>query len=52
MMAFSKDEIQNLSDLFLSVNDDNTKLAFEIMGNKNFPKELIFPEASTAKDVP
>ena len=40
-MAFTKDEIQNLSDLFLSVNDDNTKLAFEIMGDKNFPKELI-----------
>ena len=40
-MAFSKAEIDNLSTLFLSKDDSNTELAFEIMANKEFSSDLI-----------
>jgi Leucine-rich repeat (LRR) protein len=40
-MALSKAEIENLSNLFLSVNDENTRLAFEIMDQQDLPKNLI-----------
>ncbi len=40
-MALSQEEIQNLSDLFLSKDDSNTHLAFEIMEPHEFAKELI-----------
>ncbi len=41
-MALSSEELENLSDLLLSVNDDNTEIAFEILsGQKIFPKGLL-----------
>lgn len=40
-MALTKAEIENLSSLFLSVNDENTRLAFEIMDQQDLPKSLI-----------
>lgn len=40
-MALTKAEIENLSNLFLSVNDENTRLAFEIMDQQELPKSLI-----------
>lgn len=40
-MALTKAEIDNLSNLFLSVNDENTRLAFEIMDQEELPKNLI-----------
>lgn len=41
-MKLSKEELQNLSNLLLSVDDNNTHIAFEIMNSqKTFPKELF-----------
>lgn len=41
-MALTSEELDNLSDLLLSVNDDNTEIAFEILSaQKTFPQELI-----------
>ncbi len=41
-MALTSEELENLSDLLLSVDDDNTKIAFEILsGQEIFPEELI-----------
>lgn len=40
-MSFTKEEIQNLSNLFLSSEDANTSLAFEIMGEQELPKQLL-----------
>ena len=34
-------EIQNLSELLLSKDNSNTKIAFEIIEQQQFPKELI-----------
>lgn len=40
-MLLSKEEIQNLSELFLSKDDANTQLAFEIMKPHGFISELM-----------
>ena len=40
-MDFSTEEIKNLSSLFLSTDDTNTALAFEIMKGKKASKELL-----------
>lgn len=40
-MNLSNEEIKNLSTLFLSKDDSNTELAFEIMDNHEFSKELL-----------
>lgn len=40
-MPLSKDEITNLSQLFLSKDDTNTQLAFEIMEPHGFAVELL-----------
>lgn len=40
-MEFSHSEIEHLSDLFLSVDNENTRLAFELMGQRAFPKILL-----------
>ncbi|MCP4439600.1 MAG: leucine-rich repeat domain-containing protein [Aureispira sp.] len=40
-MALSPKEIQNLSDLFLSKDDDNTRIAFELMENQLFDDSLV-----------
>lgn len=40
-MGLSKEELQNLSRLFLSKEDTNTQLAFEMMQGQNVSKELL-----------
>lgn len=40
-MSLSPEEIQNLSDLFLSKDEDNTRIAFELMENQLFDPALI-----------
>ena len=40
-MAFDKAQLENLSNLLLSPEDVNTKVAFTILENQEFPLELI-----------
>jgi Leucine-rich repeat (LRR) protein len=41
-MELTTEDLQNLSELLLSVDDDNTRIAFEIMNSQQaFPKELF-----------
>lgn len=40
-MALTKTELQNLSTLFLSKDDNNTQLAFEIMEPHGFVQDLV-----------
>lgn len=41
-MKFSVEDLQNLSELLLSVDDNNTRIAFGIMNSQQaFPKELF-----------
>lgn len=40
-MTLTEEELQNLSRLFLSKEDTNTQLAFEMMEGQNFSKELL-----------
>jgi len=43
-MQLTPEELENLSSLLLSTDDNNTQIAFEILDAQNFPKEL-FTEA-------